>query len=127
LFKINKGIESVSDNKAINRYTPQEERPIPFSRMIYFGDGETDIPCMKLVKQQGGYSIAVYEPDNIQKKSRAERLITEDRVNFVCSADYAKDSEIYHIVTTAIAKIKSDADFEALEVQHRMSAQEGKK
>ena len=57
LFKINKGIRSVSDNVEVNRYTNEEERPIPFKRMIYFGDGETDIPCMKLVKNQGGYSI----------------------------------------------------------------------
>jgi phosphoserine phosphatase len=119
LFKINKGIDSISDNSAVNRYTPQEKRPIPFSRMIYFGDGETDIPCMKLVKQQGGYSIAVHEPHNDRKKNRAEQLIAEDRVNFVCPADYTKGSEIYRVVTTIIAKMKSDADFEALEATHK--------
>jgi phosphoserine phosphatase len=119
LFKINKGIESISDNAAVNRYTPEEDRPVPFSRMIYFGDGETDIPCMKLVKQQGGYSIAVYEPHNNPKKNRAGKLIAEDRVNFVCPADYTKDSEIYQVVTTIIAKMKSDADFEALEAAHK--------
>ncbi|MDR1680656.1 MAG: haloacid dehalogenase-like hydrolase [Prevotellaceae bacterium] len=106
LFKINKGIDSISDNKAVNRYTPENERPIPFSRMIYFGDGETDIPCMKLVKQQGGYSIAVYEPLNGKKKKRAEELIAEGRVNFVCPADYTKDSEIYRIVTGIINELR---------------------
>ncbi|MDR0728897.1 MAG: haloacid dehalogenase-like hydrolase [Prevotellaceae bacterium] len=119
LFKINKGIDSVSDNKVVNRYTPQDERPIPFARMIYFGDGETDIPCMKLVKQQGGYSIAVYEPHNDKKKIRARQLIAEDRVNFVCPADYTRESEIYRVVTTIISKMKSDAEFEALELLHR--------
>ena len=55
-------IKEVSDNKKINEYVPEEDRPIPFKRMIYFGDGETDIPCMKMVKANGGYSIAVYKP-----------------------------------------------------------------
>ena len=53
IFKINKGIESVYDSHRINEYIEEEERPVPFRRMIYFGDGTTDIPCMRLVKQQG--------------------------------------------------------------------------
>lgn len=72
IFKINKGIKEVSDNKRINEYVPEDERPIPFKRMIYFGDGETDIPCMKMVKQNGGYSIAVYNPKDPNKKMVAE-------------------------------------------------------
>lgn len=50
IFKINKGIKEVRDDKKINEYVAEEDRPIPFKRMIYFGDGETDIPCMKMVK-----------------------------------------------------------------------------
>ena len=61
LFKINKGIKQVSDNRRVNQYIPDEKRPIPFPRMIYFGDGETDVPCMKMVKEHGGHSIAVYD------------------------------------------------------------------
>ncbi|KAA6326241.1 hypothetical protein EZS27_024628 [termite gut metagenome] len=63
--------------------------------MIYFGDGETDIPCMKLIKQQGGYSIVVYKPDEEAKKTRVEKMIMEDRINFICPADYSEDSEIF--------------------------------
>ena len=119
LFKINKGIESIADNKAVNRYIPEDNRPVPFRRMIYFGDGETDIPCMKLIKQLGGYSIAVHNPNEQEKKYHAEKLIKEDRVNFVCSADYAKDSEIFRVVTTIISKMKSDTDFEILQKSHQ--------
>lgn len=54
LFMINKGIEKISENYKVNEYIEEKDRPIPFKHMIYFGDGETDIPCMKLVKQQGG-------------------------------------------------------------------------
>ena len=51
MFKINKGVESVFDSKMVNRYIPENERPVPFKHMIYVGDGTTDIPCMRLVKE----------------------------------------------------------------------------
>jgi phosphoserine phosphatase len=119
LFKINKGIKSVSDNKKINEYVKEEDRRIPFSRMIYFGDGETDIPCMKLVKQQGGYSIAVYTPRITKKKVIAEKLLNENRVDFVFSADYTKDKDIYNVVTRIIDRIKSESSFKELLDSHK--------
>ncbi len=126
LFKINKGIKSVSDNVAINEYVPDDERPVPFKQMIYFGDGETDIPSMKLVKEHGGNSIAVFKPRDGKKKIIAEKLISENRVNFVCPADYSKDKEIYKVVTTIIDKIKSDYDFENLQKLHKANADKSK-
>lgn len=114
LFKINKGIESVRDNRLINEYVKEDDRRIPFSRMIYFGDGETDIPCMKLVKQQGGYSIAVYQPRNRKKEETALKLLCENRVNFVCPANYSKDKEIFQVVTRIIDRIKSEISYKEL-------------
>ena len=119
LFKINKGIDSISDNIEVNKYTDEKDRRIPFSRMLYFGDGETDVPCMKLVKNQGGHSIAVYKPRDSKKKQKSEKLITENRVNFVCPADYTKDKEIYQVVTTVLDKIKADFEFQQLLGQHQ--------
>ena len=118
IFKINKGIAEVSDNKKINEYVPENMRPVPFKRMIYFGDGETDIPCMKMVKQNGGYSIAVYKPEDSSKRKTAEKLILDDRVNFVCQADYRKTQDIYKVVTTILEKMKRDYDFECLLNSH---------
>ena len=63
IFKINKGILSVRDNKKVNESQEEVNKRIPFPHMIYFGDGETDVPCMKIVKMFGGNSIAVYNPD----------------------------------------------------------------
>ncbi|MDR3085238.1 MAG: haloacid dehalogenase-like hydrolase, partial [Christensenellaceae bacterium] len=60
LFRVNKGILDVSRDDELNRYTPEDERRVPFRNMIYIGDGLTDLPCMKLVKEGGGVSIAVY-------------------------------------------------------------------
>lgn len=127
IFKINKGIKDVSDNKKINEYVPEEERTIPFKRMIYFGDGETDIPCMKMVKANGGYSIAVYKPNDSSKKRTAEKLILDDRVNFVCPADYRENQDIYKVVTTILEKMKRDYDFDCLKKKHLEAAKKHNK
>lgn len=123
IFKINKGITEVSDSKKINEYVPENLRPIPFKHMIYFGDGDTDIPSMKMVKQNGGHSIAVYNPKDKNKKKMSEQLILDNRVNFVCPADYSKNKDIYNVVTTIIDKIRSDYDFESIMQEHYQNAQ----
>lgn len=108
LFRINKGIKDVSDDGAINKYTPPAERPVPFSRMLYIGDGETDIPCMKLVKEQGGYSIAVYDPKKPAKKRVSENLKHENRVNFCIPADYSEGSKMETMVKLIIDKMSCE-------------------
>jgi hypothetical protein len=75
--------------------------------MIYIGDGSTDVPCMKLVKDQGGYSIAVYKP-NSWKKKQAKNLLKEDRVNFVLPADYSSKKQLDKKVKAIIKKIAAD-------------------
>ena len=120
LFKINKGIREICDNRRINEYVPREERPMPFERMIYFGDGETDVPCMSVVKEQGGHSIAVYGQP--RKKATALRLIKENRVNFACKADYSEEGEIYATVCRILDKIRADYDFEQLLRTNRLTA-----
>ena len=102
LFRINKGILDIQ--KTINNYMPESERPVPFRRMIYFGDGSTDIPAMKLVKTQGGYSIAVHDSTE-EKKKKSRRLLNENRVNFVAEADYSKNSPLTAQVKRVIDKI----------------------
>lgn len=122
LFKINKGIREVSDNRKINKFIPEDERPVPFTRMIYFGDGETDIPCMKMIKEHGGHSIAVYDRDDTDKKLTALQLIRDNRVNFICAADYRKGKEINMVVKRILNKIKADYDFQRLLDLHRKKA-----
>ena len=91
LFRINKGHLDVWDNSQINAYKPMEERPIPFSRILFIGDGETDVPCMRVVKDQGGYSCAVHKDYRAAKK-QAGKLLQEGRVDFVAEADYRAGS-----------------------------------
>ena len=108
LFKINKGILSVRDNKKVNESQAEDNKRIPFPHMIYFGDGETDVPCMKIVKMFGGNSIAVYNPDIKKKVNVAKKLLRQQRVNFITPADYTKESRTYEVVCAIIDKIKAD-------------------
>ena len=116
IFKINKGVESVYDSTQVNKYIPEEKRPVPFKNMIYIGDGTTDIPCMRLVKNFGGHSIAVYNPAEKGARKDMEALIRGNRVNHVCPADYSADSEIDIVVKTIIDKIAADTRLERLVV-----------
>ena len=77
--------------------------------MIYLGDGETDIPSMKLVKSQGGYSVAVYDPVNEKKKKDCLKLMDHKRVSCVCPADYSKDSRLDIIVQNILKVISANA------------------
>ena len=99
LFRINKGILDLSENAELNAYTPEDERRVPFENMIYVGDGLTDVPCMKLVKVNGGYSIAVYKPG---EESKAAPLIRDGRVDFISVADYSEGGELDRIVKEVI-------------------------
>lgn len=114
LFKINKGILSIQDNKLVNESQDEKTKRIPFPHMIYFGDGETDVPCMKIVKMFGGHSIAVFNPNIPHKKKIAQTLFKEGRVNFITPADYTAQSRTYEIVCAIIDKIKADYELEKL-------------
>ncbi|MCY4276916.1 MAG: HAD family hydrolase [Gammaproteobacteria bacterium] len=117
LYRINKKVLNSWDSEAVNRFTPDAERPNPFSRMIYIGDGETDVPAMKTLNYQGGYSIAVYPPKKgarrtkaeQEKKETAEKLVTQNRAKFVAEADFRKDKQLYKIVTGLIRRIVDES------------------
>ncbi len=113
IFKINKGVDEVWDGRAVNRFIPEAQRPVPFRRMIYFGDGTTDIPCMRLVKASGGHSIAVYDPGR-DGRAEAEKLLGENRVDFVAPADYSAGERLDRIVHTIIDKIAAEVQLERL-------------
>ena len=108
LFKISKGIFSSRDNKRVNASVDDDKKRIPFSHMIYFGDGETDVPCMKIVGMFGGNSIAVYNPESDKKKASALKLKRQGRVAFATPAVYTRDSRAFEVVCAIIDKIRAD-------------------
>ncbi len=107
LYRINKGIESVTDNLAINEFVAEEDRRIPFSRMIFIGDGSTDVPCMKLVKNQGGHAIAVYSEGKEDSKNYAVRLLRDGRVNFIAEGVYTKNSRMFKYTSSVIDMVSA--------------------
>ena len=113
LSKINKGLKKL-DDMAVNEYIPDENRPIPYTRIIYFGDGLTDVPSMKMVKSRNGTAIAVYKPKS-PKKRRATQMLKDDRVNFALPADYREGKGIDRAVKAVLYRIAVLRDLEALQ------------
>ena len=114
LFKITKGIMDIADNRKVNESVPDEDKPVPFSNMIYFGDGSTDIPCMKIIKMFGGNAIAVYNND--AKKATARQLLDADRVNFMAPTDYREGGYMFSIVKAIIDKIRAESEYNKLKI-----------
>lgn len=106
LFRINKGALDLNDDAALNDYIPENSRPVPFRNMIYIGDGMTDVPCMRLVKEYGGYSIAVYGRKH--GRETAEKLLHQHRVNFAHKADYRKDSALFLSIGQILKKMAAE-------------------
>lgn len=92
LFRINKGLEDLKQN--VNEHMPEIKRPIPFSQMIYVGDGMTDVPCMAVMKKNGGHAIAVYKPNTPNAKRKCLKLLEAGRVDFIAPADYRRGQEL---------------------------------
>ena len=97
IFRINKGVLNYYDDSRVNEFIEHSKRAVPFTRLIYLGDGDTDIPCMRLVKEQGGCSIAVFDEEKwcqASNQDKIEKLIAEDRVNFVVPGNYTEESQL---------------------------------
>ena len=102
LYRINKGVLSLSENDKVNASMPDEDKPVPFQNMVYIADGETDVPCMKTVRSNGGIAIAVYDK---KKKKPAKRLFNDGRVDFLCEADYSEGKQLDIIAKLIIDKV----------------------
>lgn len=115
LFRINKGVLDETNDFDLNRSTPDEEKYIPFSNMVYFGDGLTDVPSMKVVKGAGGYTVAVYDSKS-QKQALALELKHDKRATFAFKADYSKGSKIEKAIKGIIDSIEADNKLDDLKV-----------
>ncbi len=102
LFRISKGVLDVMDDVTLNSSISEEDRRIPYHNMIYIGDGLTDVPCMRLVKERGGESIAIFHRND---KRIVNKLLKEGRVNYACPADYTNGSMLDTVVKKIIQKM----------------------
>ena len=94
------GVFDIYDDYTINNLVKDCDRRVQYQNMIYLGDGLTDVPCMRLVKGNGGYSIAIY-----QDKKKVEKLVSDNRVDFICPADYSLNSEVDTVIKMILDNI----------------------
>lgn len=120
IFRISKGAHDETDNKKVN--DKMSDRVIPYQNMIYIGDGLTDVPCMTFVKKQGGTSIAIYPKG---KKDKVVNLLLDNRVNYICSADYQEDGELDSLVKLIIKDI--DVSYKLMLKQKQQRSRESKR
>lgn len=110
-FRINKGVLDADNDSELNGSTADDEKYIPFNRMIYIGDGLTDVPCMKVVSMFGGRTIAVYGTEESRQKL-AKPLYKGKRATFMAKADYTEGSEIDKIIKNVIDLISASVSLE---------------
>jgi phosphoserine phosphatase len=103
LFRINKGKEKLTES--INEFMPDKERPIPFSNIIYVGDGMTDVPCMTVTTKNGGSAIAVYKPHSRTGLAVCKKLFKNARVDYIAPANYSKGSKLNKFLQTILKAI----------------------
>ena len=112
LKKKKKGVLDVNDH-GVNEFFPKDKIRVPFRNMVYLGDSDTDIPCMKLVNTYGGHSIGVYDPASGREK--VQRLLRENRVRYIAPADYREGQPLDSLLKAIICKTSAN---ELLERQH---------
>lgn len=107
VYRINKGVLDVADDKTLNDSMPDDSKRVPFTNMIYVGDGLSDVPCMKMMRSYGGQAIAVYQSSN---RAGVEDLLAKGRVDFIFPADYREGTGLDVTVQNIIRKMAiSDA------------------
>ena len=121
IYRINKGVLDVSDDRTLNSSMPDDSKRVPFTNMIYVGDGLSDVPCMKMMRSYGGQAIAVYQDSNRQG---VEELLSRHRVDFIFPADYREGTDLDLTVKNIIRRMAiADALAEENARQYRQIGQ----
>ncbi len=92
IFRISKGIFDEYDER-VNELIPKSEKHMPIENIVYIGDSDTDIPSMRLVRLEGGYSIGVYDPTKKDTR-KVDKLFKDGRINYYAPADYREDKPL---------------------------------
>lgn len=112
LFRIEKGVLDINDQSVNDFFAPEEIR-VPFRNMIYIGDSDTDVPCMKLVNSYGGHSIGVYNTET-QDKAKVYKMMRDGRIKYFAPADYSENSQLDVLVKKIINRTVSNEALETI-------------
>ena len=132
LFRIEKGVLDINDLGVNEAFAPENIR-VPFRNMVYIGDSDTDIPCMKVVNSNGGYSIGVYNAD-IQDKAKVYKMMREGRIRYFAPSDYSEGSQLDELVKAIIDRTVTNEKLEEIHFRckrenieaDKQSSEEGK-
>ena len=102
VYRINKGVLDVAEDRRLNASMPDDSKRVPFTNMIYMGDGLSDVPCMKMMQANGGAAIAVYQDSN---RAAVEELLRRGRVDFIFPADYTEGKGLDKTVKNIIRRM----------------------
>jgi len=102
VYRINKGVLDVANDRDLNASMPDDSKRIPFTNMIYVGDGLSDVPCMKMMRAYGGQAVAVYQDTN---RAAVENLLSGGRVDFIFPADYREGTILDTTMKNILRKI----------------------
>ncbi len=122
LFRISKGVLGINDD-GVNDYFAPDKMRVPFRNMVYIGDSDTDIPCMKLVNSYGGHSIGVYDPET-EDKTRVKKMMRENRVRYYAPADYTEGSELDRLLQMIFDKTAAAEKLEDLYYEKNHEAEQ---
>lgn len=103
IFRIAKGIFEEYDER-VNDSMSEDQLYIPYENIVYIGDSATDIPCMRLVKSKGGYSVGVFDPQKNTRK-KVYQLYSDGRINFYAPADYSARGDISRYMKQIIDEV----------------------
>ena len=99
LYRINKGTFDVFDQVGVNaKKDSNDSVNIPFENFIFFGDGETDVPCFSVNQKNAGKNICIYEKGNEKSFDIGKKLYSEGRVHYLLDGDYSENSEIDKLI-----------------------------
>lgn len=115
LFRIEKGVLDINDPGVNEAFAPEDIR-VPFRNMIYIGDSDTDIPCMKLVNSYGGHSIGVYNTDTLDK-TKVYKMMREGRIKYYAPANYSKGAQLDELVKAIIDRTATNEKLEEFHFQ----------
>ena len=115
LFRIEKGVLDINDPGVNEAFAPEDIR-VPFRNMIYIGDSDTDIPCMKLVNSYGGHSIGVYNTDTLDK-TKVYKMMREGRIKYYAPANYSEGAQLDELVKAIIARTATNEKLEEFHFQ----------
>ena len=118
VFRINKGVLDVANDRELNASMPDDKKRVPFRNMVYIGDGLSDVPCMKMMRTYGGVAIAVWQPES---RPAVEELLSHDRVDFIFPADYRAGTALDETVRNIIRKMAVVAQ---LETEHAVQCKQ---